>query len=49
MKTALLIEDDDGRIQHRKQTDACGTVETNDLAKTHHATVLDVPMLNRKL
>ena len=44
-----IEEDDDGEIQHRKQTDACIAVETKDVAKTHYATALDVPMLNRKL
>ena len=43
------IEEDDEEIQHRKQTDACIAVETKDVAKTHYATVLDVPKLNRKL
>ena len=43
------IEEDDGEIQHRKKADACIVVETKDVAKTHYATVLDVPMMNRKL
>ena len=47
MKTGLSIEEDDWEIQHRKQTWACVTVETKD-GKTHHATMLDVPMFTEQ-
>ena len=33
MKTGLSIEEDDWENQHRKQTWACVTVETKDVAK----------------
>ena len=36
MKVKTGIEEDDGEIQHTKQTDACVAVETKDVAKTHY-------------
>ena len=41
-----IEEDDDGEIQHRKQTDACIAVEIKDVAKSASCYCVGYPMLN---